>query len=101
MATKTEKEIKLEVLQIGAEIANTSWIEASAKVKYEAEKSNATTYTLPPDQRMKVAVRNAKALYKFIDSTDTITSTSVETSAVQTSSTETTSVSAVSAAATP
>ncbi len=68
MATKTDKEIKLEVLQIAAEIANTSWLEASAKVKYEAEKSNAVTYTLPTDNRLLLSVKNAKMLYRFVDS---------------------------------
>jgi hypothetical protein len=67
MATKTEKEIRLSVLEIAAQIANTSWLEQSEKVKYEAQKSNSPTYTLPADERLRNSVRNAKKLYRFIE----------------------------------
>jgi hypothetical protein len=66
MATKTENEIRLEVLQLAAEIANTSWLEEKEKVKYEAQKNNAATYTLPPDERLKNSIRNARRLYKYV-----------------------------------
>lgn len=76
MATKTDKEIKLELLQIAAEIANTNWLESCAKVKFEAEKSNATTYTLPADARLRASIKNAGKLFKFLGTTTTTTAPS-------------------------
>lgn len=70
--SKTDKEIKLELIQIASAMANTQWVEANNRIKFEAEKSGKTEYQLMPDNRLKQTILIAKRLHRFIDTTGDI-----------------------------
>lgn len=71
MSAEFNKEIKLEVLKMAYNIANTQWLESVAKSKYEAEKNNAKTYEIVEDIRGARAINVARKLLRFIEATST------------------------------
>jgi hypothetical protein len=69
---KSGYEIRLEVLQRALDMADSRWhmanevgrVEAEAKIKLGV----ASTWTLPPDNRVEEAMQIAEKLYRFVES---------------------------------
>lgn len=78
---KTDKEIKLEIIQIASAMANSQWVEANNKIKYDAEKNGKTVYQLEPDNRLRQTLVIARRLQRFIDATGDFDTFSTPTSA--------------------
>lgn len=64
---KSGYEIRLEILQMAMGIADNRWHEANNLLRYQAERTNASTYTIAKDTRVQDATQIAEELYAFVD----------------------------------
>lgn len=65
--TKSGYEIRLEVLQMAMSLASERYHNQWEQLRYVAEKTNASAYELPADNRVAEALKLADELYGFVE----------------------------------
>ena len=64
---KSGYEIRLEVLQMAMSLASERYHQRCEQQRYIAEKTNASAYELPVDNRVTEALKLADELYGFVE----------------------------------
>ena len=65
---KSGYEIRWEVLNRALDMADGKYHTAQEAIRYEAEKTSKTSWSLAPDNRVEEAMQIAEKLYRFVES---------------------------------